>query len=72
MAIAQASFHAVTHFCVVFGLLYGWKTQTWPIIRFLTVSHLLICFNLLVFDRIYDAMCLNKMSSSRQFRNILC
>ncbi len=32
----------VTHFCVVlrfvFGLLYGWKIQTWPIIRFLTVS----------------------------------
>ncbi len=33
---------SVTHFCVVFevvfGLLYGWKIQTWPIIRFLTGS----------------------------------
>ncbi len=32
----------VTHFCVVlrfvFGLLSGWKIQTWPIIRFLTES----------------------------------
>ncbi len=46
----------------VFGLLEGWKIQTWPIIRFITeVSHLLI-FYLLVFDRIHDAMCLNKMS----------
>ncbi len=33
---------SVTHFCVVFevvfGLLYGWKIQTWSIIRFLTES----------------------------------
>ncbi len=32
----------VTHFVLflrfVFGLLYGWKIQTWPIIRFLTES----------------------------------
>ncbi len=46
---------------VVLGLLYGWKIQTWPIIRFLTVSHLLI-FYLLVFDRIHDIMCQSKMS----------
>ncbi len=52
----------------VFGLLYGWKIQTWPIIRFLTVSHLLI-FYLLVFDIMHDAMCLNKMSR-RSSRNI--
>ncbi len=33
---------SVTHFCVVLrfvcGLLYDWKIQTWPIIRFLTES----------------------------------
>ncbi len=38
--------HSDPFFCVVlrfvFGLLYGWKIQTRPIIRFLTVSHLLI------------------------------
>ncbi len=66
MAIAEAWFCAqwpifVLFLRFVFGLLYGWKIQTWPIIRFLTVSHLLI-FYLLVFDRIHDAMCLNKMS----------
>ncbi len=45
----------------VFGLLSGWKIQTWPVIRFLTES--VPCwFYLLVFDRIHDAMCLNKMS----------
>ncbi len=45
----------------VFGLLSGWKIQTWPVIRFLTES--VPCwFYLLLFDRIHDAMCLNKMS----------
>ncbi len=34
----------------VFGLLYSWKIQKWPIIRFLTVSHLLI-FYLLVYNQ---------------------
>ncbi len=33
---------SVTHFVLflrfMFGLLYGWKIQTWPIIRFLTES----------------------------------
>ncbi len=33
---------SVTHFCVVFevlfGLLSGWKIQTWPIIQYLTES----------------------------------
>ncbi len=42
----------------VFGLLSGWKIQAWLIIRFITES----VYNLLVFDRIHDAMCLNKMS----------
>ncbi len=47
MAIAEAWFCAqwpifVLFLRFVFGLLYGWKIQTWPIIRFLTVSHLLI------------------------------
>ncbi len=52
----------------MFGLLYGWKIQTWPIIRFLTESVTYWFFYLLVFDRIHDAMCLNKMSrtSSRK------
>ncbi len=67
MARAEAWFCAQWPiFCVVFEvwvliLFYGWKIQTWPIIRFLTVSHLLI-FYLLVFDRIHNAMSLNKMS----------
>ncbi len=38
----KLGFVPVTHFCVVFevvfGLLSGWKIQTWPIIRFLTES----------------------------------
>ncbi len=46
----------------VFGLLFGWKIQTWPIIRFITESVTCWFFYLLVFDRIHDAMCLNKMS----------
>ncbi len=56
----------------VFGLLYGWKIQTWPIIRFilfLRVSHLFYFFYLMVFDRIHDAMCLSKMSRTSS-RNI--
>ncbi len=66
MAIAEAWFCAqwpifVLFLRFVYGLLSGWKIQTWPIIRFLTVSHLLF-FYLLVFDRIHDAMYLNKMS----------
>ncbi len=57
----------VTHFCVVF------EVCVWIIVRLEDpnmahynisnrVSHLMI-FYLLVFDRIHDAMCLNKMSS---------
>ncbi len=53
----------------VFGLLYGWKIQTWPIIRFLTESVTFWFFYLLVFNRIHDAMCLNKMSRTSS-RNI--
>ncbi len=53
----------------VFGLLYGWKIQTWPIIRFQTASVPYSFFYLLVFDRIHDAMCLNKMSRTSS-RNI--
>ncbi len=57
MAIPEAWFCAqwsifVLFLRFVFGLLYSWKIQTWPIIRFLTESVLLI-FYLLVFDRIY-------------------
>ncbi len=74
MAIAEAWFCAqwpifVLFLRFVFGLLYGWKIQTWPIIRFLTeVSHLMIFYQL-VFDRIHDAMYLNKMSRTSS-RNI--
>ncbi len=73
IAIAEAWFLcSVTHFCVVFefvfGLLSGWKIQTWPIIRFLAGSVTYWFFICLVFDRIHDAMCLNKMfrTSSRK------
>ncbi len=63
----------VTHFCVVF------EVCVWIIVRLEDpnmahyknsnrVSHLLI-FYLLVFDRIHDAMCLNKMSRTSS-RNI--
>ncbi len=54
---------------LVFGLFSGWKIQTWPIIRFLTESVTYRFLYLLVFDRIHDAMCLNKMSSTSS-RNI--
>ncbi len=68
MAIAEAWFCAqwpifVLFLRFVFGLLYGWKIQTWPIIRFLTES---VTY---WFDRIHDAMCLNKMSRTSS-RNI--
>ncbi len=57
---------SVTHFCVYFdvcfGLLSSWKIKTRPIIRFLTEAVRFRFFYLLVFDRIHDAMCLNKMS----------
>ncbi len=64
---------SVTHFVLflrfVFGLLYGWKIQTWPIIKCLTESVTFRFFYLLVFDRIHDAMYLNKMSRTSS-RNI--
>ncbi len=64
---------SVTHFCVVF------EVCVWIIVRLEypnmahykisnRVSHFLI-FYLLVFDRIHDAMCLNKMSRTSS-RNI--
>ncbi len=64
---------SVTHFCVVF------EVCVWIIVRLEDpnmahykisnrVSHLLI-FYLLVFDRIHDAMCLNKMSRTSS-RNV--
>ncbi len=53
----------------VFGLLYGWKIQTWPIIRFRNESVTYLFFYLLVFDRIHDAMYLKKMSRTSS-RNI--
>ncbi len=46
----------------VFGLFYGWKIQTWLIIRFLPESVTCWFFYLLVFERIHDTMYLNKMS----------
>ncbi len=74
MTIAEAWFCAQwNHFCVVF------EVCVWIIVRLEDpnmahykisnrVSHLLI-FYLLVFDRIHDAMCLNKMSRTSS-RNI--
>ncbi len=74
MARAETWFCAQWHIFVlflrfVFGLLSGWKIQTWPIIRFLTESVPSWFFYLLVFDWIHDAMCLNKMSRTSS-RNI--
>ncbi len=71
MAIAEAWFCAqwpifVLFLRLVFGLLPGWKMAHY--IRFLTKS-VLIFFFLLAFDRIHDAMCLNKMSRTSS-RNI--
>ncbi len=64
---------SVTHFCVVFEvcvwIIVRLKIQTWPIIRFLTESVTYWFLYLLVFDRIHDAMCLNKMPSTSS-RNI--
>ncbi len=66
MAIAEAWFCAqwpifVLFLRIVFGLLSGWKIQAWPIIRFLTESVTYLFLYLLVFHRIHDAMCLNKI-----------
>ncbi len=74
MTIAEAWFCAqwpifVLFLRFVFGLLSGWKIQTWLIIRFLTESVTCWFLYLLVFDRIHDAMCLNKMPSTSS-RNI--
>ncbi len=74
MDIAEAWFCApwpifVLFLRFVFGLLYGWKIQTWPIIRFITESVTCWFFYLLVFDRIHDVMSLNKMSRTSS-RNI--
>ncbi len=74
MAIAEAWFCAqwpifVLFLRFVFGLLSGWKIQTWFIIRFLKESVTYWFFYLLVFDRIHDVMCLNKMSRTSS-RNI--
>ncbi len=73
MASRSLGLCSVTHFCVVF------EVCVWIIVRLEDpnmahckisnrVSHLLI-FYLLVFDRIHDAMCLNKMSRTSS-RNI--
>ncbi len=74
MNIAEAWFCAQWPICLlflrfVFVILSGWKTQTWLIIRFLTKSVTYLYFYLLVFDRIHDVMCLNKMSRTSS-RNI--
>ncbi len=61
MRVSVCSVCVSVHVCVVFrGLCL---IQTRPIIRFLTVSHLLI-FLSVVFDIIHNAMRLNKMSNS--------
>ncbi len=69
MTTAEAWFCAqwpIFEVCV--WIMYGLKIQTWPIIRFLTESvtySFLICW----FDKISDALCLNKMSRTSS-RNI--
>ncbi len=64
---------SVTHFCVVF------EVCVWIIVRLedpniahykISNQSLVDFFNLLVFDRIHDAMCLNKMSRTSS-RNII-
>ncbi len=63
---------SVIHLCVDFDICFGslswWKIQTWSIIRFLTEAVGFSFVNLLVFERIHDAMYLNKTSrtSSRK------
>ncbi len=74
MAIAEAWFCAqwpifVLFLRFVFRFLYGWKIQTWPIIKCLTESVTYGFFYLLVFDRIHNAMYLNKISKTSS-RNI--
>ncbi len=56
-------------FCAQWPIFVLFLIQTWPIIRFLTESVTCWFFYLLVFDRIHDAMCLNKMSRTSS-RNI--
>ncbi len=55
---------SVTHFVFVlrfvFGLLSGWKIQTWPIIRFLTGHVTYLIFIMWYLIRIHDAMCLEQ------------
>ncbi len=61
--------HSWSHFCVVFEvcvwIIVRLEDPNMSIIRFLTESVTCWFIYLLVFDRIHDAMCLNKMSSSR-------
>ncbi len=73
LAISEAWFCAqwpifVLFLRFVFGLLYGWKIQTWPIIRFLKEPVTYWFYYMLVFDRISDAMCHKKSRTSS--RNI--
>ncbi len=74
IVINHLTAHTHTHIFVlflrfVFGLLYGWKIQTWLIIRYLTESVTYWFLYLLLFDRIHDTLCLNKMSRTSS-RNI--
>ncbi len=73
MAIAEAWFCALAHFCVFefcFWIIVRLEDQNMAHYKISNrVSHLLIFFYLLVFDRISDAMYLNKMSRTSS-RNI--
>ncbi len=77
MAIAEAWFCAQWPIFVLFlrfgfGLLCGWKIQTWPIIIFLTVSvtyWFFICWYLIESMCPCESMCLHKMSRTSS-RNI--
>ncbi len=89
MAIAEAWFCAqwpifVLFLRFVFGLLYGWKIQTWPIIRFLTES--VTCWFFICWYLIESTIFCNSpavvlgeslgryrhTSSFRQIHNIFC
>ncbi len=61
MDIAEAWFSAQLFLRIVFGLLYCWKIQTWPIIRFLTEA--VTCWFFICWYLIESMMpCVYKMS----------
>jgi len=61
----------VTNVCVDFvRSLSWWKIQPWPFIRFLAEGVRFRLFYLFIFDRIRDAMYLNKKSRTSNWKNM--